>query len=304
MKHFVRYFQVILLFTVVVFSSTLMAKDFNLINEKSFTTQRDGFLLVEAPGADIIISGWDKNEADIHVFGNDNAAKKCSFEYTKTSDGVKVIIKRKSSFFGGLFNWNSLSLRVEVKIPNKYNFDLHTSGGDIKIQDISGALRMHTSGGNLTVDRSSGILDGTTSGGNINVSDFQGSVNMETSGGEILLKSANGNVDVSSSGGDIKLDVANGKVAASTSGGNVELTYSGMNSGIKLNTSGGDIHVKVPKEIKSHAYLSTSGGEVSCDLPTSRSYKVTASKFDADINGGGPELHASTSGGNIRVSSK
>ncbi|MDZ7626687.1 MAG: DUF4097 family beta strand repeat-containing protein [Ignavibacteriaceae bacterium] len=94
------------------------------------------------------------------------------------------------------------------------------------------------------------------------------------------------------------------QINAETSGGDIKLEYEGENKGIDLSTSGGDIEVKVVKEINASMELSTSGGDVSCSLNMSNVKKSSGSRLIGDLNGGGQKLFAHTSGGDITVSEK
>ena len=46
---------------------------------------------------------------------------------------------------------------------------------------------------------------------------------------------------------------------------------------------------------------STSGGEVTCDLPITVTGKISESRIRGTVNGGGATVHAYTSGGDIRI---
>lgn len=74
--------------------------------------------------------------------------------------------------------------------------------------------------------------------------------------------------------------------------------------GIDLSTSGGDILVKLPENFDAAMELSTSGGDVSCNLSLNNSTKLSESKIIADLNNGGEEFIAHTSGGDINVRKK
>jgi len=108
----------------------------------------------------------------------------------------------------------------------------------------------------------------------------------------------------STSGGNIYLFCRDALINAETSGGDIMLEYEGENKGIDLSTSGGDIEVKVVKEINASMELSTSGGDVSCSLNMSNVKKSSGSRLIGDLNGGGEKLSAHTSGGDISVTEK
>jgi hypothetical protein len=71
---------------------------------------------------------------------------------------------------------------------------------------------------------------------------------------------------------------------------------------VYVETSGGDIDIRVPAGTGALIDASTSGGEVICDLPITMNGKLDESRIRGTINGGGEMIRARTSGGDIRVS--
>ena len=47
--------------------------------------------------------------------------------------------------------------------------------------------------------------------------------------------------------------------------------------------------------------LSTSGGDVTCDLPVTVVGRISEDNIRGTLNGGGPSIYAHTSGGDVRV---
>jgi DUF4097 and DUF4098 domain-containing protein YvlB len=142
-----------------------------------------------------------------------------------------------------------------------------------------------------------------TSGGDIEAGKVNGDVKLETSGGDIRISQITGRVDVSTSGGDITVGDVEGKVTAETSGGDITVTVRGENKGVSVETSGGDIEIVVAKNSGANIDASTSGGEVICDLPVTVSGRIDEGHVRGTVNGGGPVIHAETSGGDIRIKS-
>jgi hypothetical protein len=239
--------------------------DLQVIHEKTFPIEWGKDLRVKTSGGDVTVTSWDKSEVYIKVLGNDKARDEIDYEFSNTDSYVELITESKSSFgnwFGGI------SLRIEVKVPEKFNAKIHTSGGDLKLGGIEG--------------------------------DHQ----LTTSGGDIVCKKFGGTLDLSTSGGDITLVGSESKISASTSGGDIKLDYEGENLGIDLSTSGGDILVKLPSSFDAAMELSTSGGDVSCNLTLNNASKLSEHKIVADLNNGGNEFSAHTSGGDIDVVKK
>lgn len=283
-------------------SSTTFADELRLIREKSFQMKDWQNVYVNASGADVKVESWDKQEVYVKIFSNRRAEEKMTFNVYQENEVVKVIVKRKGSFF----NWfgGGLSVRIEIITPKNYNARVETSGGDIKVANITGGFRLETSGGDIITTNTDGKLKVETSGGEISLFKHKGAMDLSTSGGDIICKETTGDLNAETSGGDIKIDLSEGKLYASTSGGDIIINYSGMNKGFQAETSGGDIQVKLPASFKARAHFETSGGGITNNFSNSKSERVRRGEVDAEFNGGGEILKLETSGGDIRVDQK
>lgn len=137
--------------------------DLKTLHEKTFTISPGKELKLDVSMGDVMISGWDKDEVYIKVLGNKKAEDKMEFEFNADENLVEVIAKKK----GSVFNWfgiNGIALRFEVKVPNRFNNKVYTSGGDIKISDVAGTNTFKTSGGDVGVKTTEGKLEISTSG--------------------------------------------------------------------------------------------------------------------------------------------
>ena len=304
MKRIIKPFNTlfILLFTVSSFAciNKNYRSDGNLkvLHEKTFEISPGKDLKLDASVGDVVITSWDKSEVYVKILGDKRAMDKIDFSFDNDENFVEIIAKKE-----GFFNFwgNGINLRFEIQVPSTFNNDVHTSGGDIKLFGVKGHNYLKTSGGDIFIKNTEGELDISTSGGNIVLDKNRGNIEASTSGGNIEGKDFSGNLNVSTSGGNIHLKGSNSKIMAETSGGNVFLEYEGKNKGIELSTSGGDIEVKLPSDFDASALMSTSGGEISCNLTTNNARKISSTKFEADLNNGGNRLIVKTSGGNIVV---
>lgn len=292
MKTYLKLFLLILICTGAAHTQSL-----RLIHEDNLSVSEGKLLEVEASSGDVNIVTWNKNQVDVKIFGNKKAKDKFNFEIKETSNGVKVKIEREGRSF---FNWfSNIELKVEIKVPAKFDAEIQTSGGDIEIFDLEGFVDISTSGGDILTDNCTGQVKTSTSGGDINIKKHLGSGYFTTSGGDIRLFDFLGDVKASTSGGDIELWVENGEVDAETTGGDVSLEYRGENKGIFLETTGGNIKIKVPAQIEADVYLSTTGGDAELDHSNSRISKMKSSEIRASLNGGGKQIKCKTFGGDV-----
>ncbi|NWF50161.1 MAG: DUF4097 family beta strand repeat protein [Ignavibacteriaceae bacterium] len=278
------------------------SKELKLLHEKTFPISPGKKFVVDCPAADIMLKTWDKSEVYVKIFGNEKAEDKIKFEFRSDNEMVEVSGKKEGSIFN--FWGSGIQIKIEVIVPSNFHNKLSTSGGDIRIKDVSGSQLLNTSGGDIWIMNTSGKIKAITSGGDINIDTHKGESDVSTSGGDIKAINFEGQFKAETSGGDINLKGENSKIMAETSGGNIFLDYEGENQGISLSTSGGDIQVLIPADFNAAARLYTSGGDIDCNLTANNIKKISSTKFEADLNKGGNLLEAETSGGDVVVKKK
>lgn len=266
-----------------------------VLQEKSFQVKSGENLTLTTTSGDVKVIAWDKQEVHVKITGNDRAKEKVEFKFEQSGGTVKIDGDYDRPFFSS----NRVVLRYEVYVPSKFNSKVFTKGGNVSITKVEGKNELKTSGGNIAVTDNKGDLLVSTSGGNIVMENQIGRAKVSTSGGDIRINGINGDLIASTSGGNVKIKANDSKIDASTSGGNISLDYYGLNKGIELSTSGGNITITVPKDFNAYTLMSTSGGRISCELPTTKVVKITSSKFEADLGNGGTKFVAKTSGGDI-----
>jgi DUF4097 and DUF4098 domain-containing protein YvlB len=302
------YFIPILIF--LVFSSLACGhysefKDssYSLLNEKTFNTVPGKSFKLKAYSGDVTVTTSDDPQVYIKIYGNERAEKKVKFDFDETDEGVTVTADGHNEW--NFFNFGrGIKLRYEIKLPRNYNAKISSSGGDIRLENLNGKIELSSSGGDIIIKNTTGNVAASTSGGEVTLDNTEGNLDLKTSGGDIKSTGFKGDISASTSGGEIKLIGGNGKIDAGTSGGNVELDYTGQNMGILLETSGGDINLKLPSDFSAHARMSTSGGSIHCDFSGNNATNISSSKYEADLNNGGKDLIVKTSGGDINVSKK
>lgn len=243
-----------------------------------------------------------------------------NFEVTFDQKGNDVYVTARRKNRGWMFRDTRLKVRIMLSVPSSFNVNLRTSGGNISVADLQGEVDVRTSGGNLRLGRIEGQVmartsggnielresradaDISTSGGNISIGEVEGDLHAHTSGGNIRIKSVGGTLRAETSGGDIDIEDARGRVSASTSGGSVVARIAAQPTGdSRLSTSGGNVVVYLAKNIAVDIRARSSGGSVHSDIPITIIGKVERTSINGKVNGGGPELVLSTSGGAVEI---
>lgn len=287
------------LFVIMLFIKDVFANnDDKLIANLNASTSPGKKLRMNVYAGGVKIETWSKNEVEVKVYGNDNAEN--YFTYTANSDDEGVVIKsEKKSDFSSKKNFN-LTMEFKISIPANYSVDVITGGGNVSVSNLTGEIKINTAGGNLKLNKIIGDVNATTSGGNLKYEDILGNINSSTSGGNVKIFKFNGNLNVATSGGNMELEGMNGSVDASTSGGNIKLQYAGKNNGIELNSSAGNISVRVPEDFDAEADLYTSVGSINSDFAKVDN-ETMSSKLKVKLNNGGNLLKCVTSAGNISL---
>lgn len=272
-----------------------------VLQDQRFPTAFGGTLTIDTPAGEISIENGDDNEAVITIRGDEKIADEMTFTFDASQDRIKVKAKKKHASW----RMKNMNLSYDIRLPRRYNIDLETGGGKIEISDMEGEFSLKTAGGEIELDDCGGALRAKTAGGHIDVADFIGSMELKTAGGSIDCQDCQGDLDAETAGGSIELEAANGAVKAKTSAGTISLSYAGPNHGIDLVSSAGSITLEVPHDLKADLDLSTSAGDIQCDLPVSatQSKSFISSKLEGKLNGGGEVVRCRTSAGSINVSS-
>lgn len=305
MKKITAFSFVILLTLATSFSS--WALDKKPYQVKEFTLNGAGKLQAKTSGGSIKVTGGSGNQVKVMVFvtpanwknrledPSPEALAKYTISVRQEGNTIYALAERKEK------GWNkedALSIGFEIEVPEQIACNLHTSGGSISLESVTGEQTARTSGGSLNFKNIKGDLDANTSGGSIELANYQGELNAQTSGGSINLNDANGRLKAHTSGGSIHLNSVAGDIDAHTSGGSIHADVKSLGKYLTLETSGGSVHATVPggKGLD----LDLEGNRVKTALTNFNGTSDTR-RVKGTVNGGGIPVKMSTSGGTTEL---
>lgn len=171
----------------------------------------------------------------------------------------------------------------------------HTSGGDVTARDLVAetTIDLHTSGGDIDLEEISGDLEASTSGGDIEIVDVRGSVKVWTSGGEIEAEQVRGSFDGRTSAGDISLS----KIW--------DQQYEDHQIDVK--TSVGDIELILPRDFPADFSLRVlspgrdPGEAILSDFPLDITASRNVSRAEGIVEDGRFDVRIEASMGTIRI---
>jgi hypothetical protein len=316
--------NLLLLFALVVTASA--ATEENISRQLDVTP--GGKLIVDVDFGTINVTAGADDKVVIEAYRKidfgDEAKEKEYFAAAPiaiSQDGNIVTVRAhyaKSKRFWS-FGHSEMDARYTIRVPKRFETDLHTEGGDVTAGEITGNVTVKTSGGKLGFKHLEGTLTANTSGGSIAVEDCRGPIEIETSGGDIAVADGTGNLDaktsggridvrnfsgdteVRTSGGNLSLQRITGKIIGKTSGGSIRASIPDAAVGdVRLQTRAGNRDVCVPATATGDIEASTSVGEVFSRLALETS-DVDREHLRGKLNGGGKSVKLETSAGNITI---
>jgi DUF4097 and DUF4098 domain-containing protein YvlB len=274
--------------------------------DKTFQVSPGGLLVLEADQGSCVLNPVEGDQVQVRVFrqvkGGSQAQADALFaghEVTFQQEGRTVSVRARSRKQGS-FSWRAnqpyLEVRYEISLPRKFEVDLKTSGGDLRMGDLEGNVKARTSSGAIALKHITGAVAAENSGGDILVEEAGGDLTAHTSSGAIRVQKVGGKAKLSNSGGDILVGEADSSVVAKTSSGAIRLKT--IKGEVEASDSGGDIGIE---EAGGEVTVSTSSG--SLRIGRAKGQTVTAKNSGGDIVVGEVEgkLRASTSSGAIRI---
>ncbi len=263
---------------------------------KNFTVKPGGTLRIFDIRGNVDVITWAKNEVLVKEY------KKID---TRSEEEAREILEKSRSGYtqrgdiieigGDYYDRDWLESDYEITVPQTFNVDIETRGGDLSVGHLTGTVKLGTSGGEIRLNDIDGLVDAKTSGGDIEVINSKQRTNLSTSGGDLQLEDIGGPLLAKTSGGDITLRGSRDRSVVHTSGGDIIIADAG--EGVEAHTSGGDIDIS---DTKGAAEVHTSGGDIEL---RNIGGALEASTSGGDIAGrtiqGGADI--STSGGEIEL---
>lgn len=300
-----KFLPLILLFLFVANSSASANDDPYRV--ETFRVQPGGTLTVQTSGGSITVTGTSKHEARVEMIVRKNGRVQSAsntdlsnFTITIRKEGNNVVARAERRSVGGNIwsGYNNVSISFVAYVPEEYSTKLGTSGGRIKVSNLSGSHDVRTSGGSLDFENIAGELTGRTSGGSITAEGIRGPFDVATSGGSIKVSDVEGAMQLKTSGGSIRIERASGSVEGHTSGGSINATFDSVTGPIDLGTSGGSVTVNVPRGLGFN--IDARGDRVSADQ-LDLNGRVERNRMNGTVNGGGVSMRLRTSSGTVRV---
>jgi len=260
--------------------------------DKTYKVGKGGTLRLSSDEGPIYVDTWLEDKVRVVVVKKVDVRNKSRAEEVFEDIEVRITKSGNDIKVEGRTPWRKsrrgFSLSFEITVPYKYNVDVETDGGSIRIADLEGNLTAETAGGSIRVGQIfNGDLNVKTAGGSIEIVEIKNGNGIAiTAGGSIKVGDVSGDLKVHTSGSSINLGKIGGKADARTSGGSIKIEEGGTD--LDASTSGGSIYVNYAN---GPVKVSTSGGSIS----------IGDTKGDIDARTGGGSIQIGKGGGQVTV---
>lgn len=245
----------------IIFTSMTFAQK----KEETIKVSEGGSLSIKLLVGDIKLTTWDRDEINVKYDSNEE-------------EGIgQLVINRDNNNIEITSSSNYYIDEINISIPKKFNLEVSTTAGDIKINgDVNGKVKIKTSGGDIKLENIDSDAELKTDGGDIRTGKVNGNAQISTSGGDLRIGSVTGEAVIKTSGGSISVGNIGKKAELKTAGGNVYSKNIGGDA--KITSGGGNIDAG---EISGNAELKTGGGNINIEKANG---KVSAKSGAGNIN--------------------
>jgi hypothetical protein len=227
-------------------------------------------------------------------------------------------------------------LRLLMQVPAGLALRLESVSGDLAARGLAGRQTLRSTSGDCTVDAAGGALDVRTVSGDARVrgrgrafvrstsgditSALDGPVDARSVSGDIDVPSASDSLVLGSTSGDISVDSApralsatsssgsievlsaRGTVAVSATSGSVSIGLYAPLAGAAVSSASGDVELRMFGGLDASLALSTSSGDIVCDVPVVLQGHGRQ-HMNAQFGRGGAPIKAQTVSGDLHVTS-
>jgi hypothetical protein len=145
-------------------------------------------------GGSVRITGGQDKVVRIRVTENGRSCGDCGVQLDQGADGIAL---RSAASVSGR------SLEFEIEVPEHFDLDLASAGGEVRIEGVAGTIKGSTESGALELRRLSGDVDLETKRGDVTLRESYVNGRVHTVGGRVLLEDVSGTVAGSTAKGKV-----------------------------------------------------------------------------------------------------
>jgi len=130
---------------------------------------------------------------------------------------------------------------------------------------------------------------------NLDLESVNGEIHISGVYGEMNFETKNGGISLQDVGGDVRGRTTNGGLTVELSGDQWE------GEELDLRTTNGGVTLTLPEGFRAKLETGTVNGSFNTDFPITVRGQLRSNRISAQLNGGGPPIHISTTNGGVRI---
>lgn len=200
---------------------------------------------------------------------------------------------------------DNVSIDYEITVPADTRVRSDTGSGSHRVRGVRGGLAVSAGSGDIRLDDVGGGVQARTGSGDVRAVHLAGGIDARTGSGDIdVLMSGPGDVHATTGSGGAAIRGVDGAVSIDTGSGDIEV-QGVPRAAWKLDTSSGDVRLRLPAGIGFEVDLSTSSGDIDVGRPVQTVVQGRVSRDDDRVTGrvgpGGPMVQVSTGSGDVSI---
>ncbi len=160
-------------------------------------------------------------------------------------DGNESFLSRLFDFFD-----NQGSVRYEIRVPETFDLDLHSTNGKIEAVGCEGQIRLETTNGKILAKQMAGAVNAHSTNGSVRIEldkvYNQQDMDIRTTNGSVyvyLPPDANAELEAHTTNGRVNVDIPGARVSSGDSG-HVKTQINKGGTRIYIKTTNGSIHIR------------------------------------------------------------
>lgn len=278
---------VALLATALSACTVLAQETREVVYEEQFEVRAGSRLVADLGDMDIWIEPGSGTTATVRVVMRARDAdwgrevfERMRFEARASGGGLSLAARDPNVDWRERRDRGGVGFVARVSLPERFDLDLRTGDGDVRVDRARGAAEIETGDGDLSI----GGLSGP-------------SIRLHTADGDVVADELDAErIELRTSDGDIRVDRLAGRLEAHTGDGDVRIGVARF-AGLSVQTGDGDISVEADASIRADVELR--GEDLYVDEAFGLPGRVRSRQISGALNGGGPRLSLGTGDGEV-----
>jgi hypothetical protein len=298
--------------SLVASPRTVLAAERSLSTTASYPVAGNSRVVVELTDHDVEIRAADIEEVRITTelaisgLGSRKADTWIAAHTPVVAEGPEELRVTSTPTGSGFLALGHLTARARLRIvvPATVVPDITTAGGTIEVRGdfpLADPLQLRTATGSMVFEGAASSIDVRTVSGDVRIDLLRPLERLfaRTSSGSITLAGGTRAAEVDTASGDIRLDHLSGTVHVGTTTGTIALRWDRLDAddSVTVRSSSGKVSLTVPPSIEPSGTVTTTGGEIRCELAS----EVGESVHSLRLTGAGSVLDVETASGSVTI---